>query len=76
MFGCLCAGHQLDAPAFDALFSAYNPERSGTLDLTEAIALILFMQGAASTFGAFDPGRQGRIDLDFNQFVYAAANVV
>jgi hypothetical protein len=71
-----CPGHQLDAPAFTALFEAYNPERNGTLDLTEVMALILFMQSASATFAAFDPQRRGRIELDWNQFVYAAANVV
>ena len=71
-----CAGYQLDAPAFATLFDAYNPERNGTLDLTEMIALILFMQAASATFTAFDAQGRGRIELEWNQFVYAAANVV
>ena len=74
--GLACAGYRLDGPAFSTLFTAYNPERNGTLDLTEFIAMTLFLQGASATFAAFDQQRRGCVDLDWNQFVYAAANVV
>lgn len=46
------------------------------MDLTEFIALTLFLQSANATFAAFDQQRQGHIYLDYNQFIYAAANVV
>ena len=58
------------------MFSAYNPERNGSLDLTELIGITLFLQSARATFVAFDQQKQGRITLDWNQFVYGAANVV
>ncbi|KAK9914792.1 hypothetical protein WJX75_000620 [Coccomyxa subellipsoidea] len=69
-------GYKLDGPAFHSLFYAYNPERNGTMDLTEYIALTLFLQSANATFTAFDQQRLGRVTLDYNQFIYAAANVV
>lgn len=71
-----CAGYRLDAPAYSALFNAYNPERNGTLDLTELIGITLFLKSASATFTAFDPKQQGQVMLNWNQFVYGAANVV
>lgn len=72
----MCPGYRLDGPAFQTLFAAYNPERNGTMDLTEFIAMTLFLQSANATFAAFDQKREGSITLDYNQFIYAAANVV
>lgn len=69
-------GYKLDGPAFHTLFNAYNPERNGTMDLTEFIAMTLFLQSANATFTAFDQQRMGRVTLDYNQFIYAAANIV
>eukprot|EP00884_Botryococcus_braunii_P016618 jgi/Botrbrau1/363/Bobra.110_2s0020.1 len=69
-------GFQLDQAAFDALFRAFDPDRSGSLGLAEFIALSLFMQSAVATFSAFDPQKHGRVVFDFNQWVYAAANVI
>ncbi|CAL8468821.1 g8362 [Coccomyxa elongata] len=68
-------GYRLDGPAFDALFSAYDPDRSGSTDMAELVAMTVFLQGAIATFQAFDVQRQGRITLDYNQFVYAASSV-
>ncbi|CAL8468820.1 g8361 [Coccomyxa elongata] len=69
-------GNRLDGPAFHTLFNAYNPERNGTMDLTEFIAMTLFLQSANATFTAFDQQRTGRVTLDYNQFIYAVANIV
>lgn len=69
-------GYKLDGPAFHTLFNAYNPERNGTMDLTEFIAMTLFLQSANATFTAFDQQRMGRVTLDYNQFIYATANIV
>lgn len=68
------AGYRLDTPAFEALFTAYDPDRSSTCDIVELVAMTVFLQSATATFQAFDPQRQGRITLDYNQFVYAASN--
>ncbi len=46
------------------------------MDLTEFIAMTLFLQSANATFTAFDQQRMGRVTLDYNQFIYAAANIV
>ncbi len=69
------AGYRLDGPAFEALFSAYDPDKSGSTDIAELVAMTVFLQGATATFQAFDVQRQGRITLDYNQFVYAASSV-
>jgi len=45
------------------------------MDLTCFIAMMIFLQSANATFAAFAQG-QSRISLDYNQFVYAAANIV
>ncbi|PRW44941.1 Coiled-coil domain-containing 40 isoform C [Chlorella sorokiniana] len=70
------AGYRLDPPAFDALFTSFDPDRTNTLCLAEFMAMCTFLQGAARTFHAFDPQRSGRVTLDFSQFVYAASNVL
>ena len=68
------AGYRLDGPAFQALFMAYDPDRNGTLDATELMAMMVFLQSATAAFQAFDPQRQGRITINHNHFVYAAAS--
>ncbi len=36
--------------------------------------MIIFLKSAVATFSAFDPQRTGHVQLDLNQFIYAAAN--
>lgn len=72
---CVYAGYRLDGPAFEALFNTYDPDRSGSTDMAELVAMAVFLQGATATFQAFDVQRQGRITLDYNQFVYAASSI-
>lgn len=70
------AGFQLDEVAFATLFKSFNPDCTGYLSIAEYIALTLFLQSASATFEAFDRQKKGSITLDFNQWIYAAANVV
>jgi len=69
------AGFNLDEHAFYAMVRAFDPDRNGQLGLAEFIAMTLFLKSAAATFSAFDPHSEGRISLDFNQFVYACSNM-
>jgi hypothetical protein len=41
--------------------------------MTEYVARMVFLQGATATFQALELQQQGRITLNYNQFVYAAA---
>ena len=68
------AGFRLDQHAFEALFAAFDPDRSQGLSLTEYMGMTTYLQMATQMFSAFDPQRQGRITLDFNQWIYAASN--
>ncbi|GMH32464.1 hypothetical protein BSKO_00298 [Bryopsis sp. KO-2023] len=68
------AGFNLDQPSFDSVVKAFDPDRNEQLGLPEFIAMTLFLKGCAASFGAFDVERKGQILLNFNQFVYAAAN--
>ena len=70
----ITAGFQLDKHAFEALFCAFDPDRSQGLSLTEYMGMATFLQMSTRTFTSFDPHRTGRITLDFNQWVYACAN--
>ena len=45
------------------------------MDLTCFIAMMIFLQSANATFTAFAQGGN-QITLDYNQFLYATANVV
>ena len=40
----------------------------------EYIATCVFLRNTAANFQAFDTSRQGRVSMDYNQFVYAASN--
>lgn len=68
------AGYKFDQPAFQAVLRTFDPDRNGQFSLAEYIAMSCFLQCAANTFRAFDSQGGGRITLDFNQFLYAAAN--
>ena len=68
------AGYKLDQPAFEAAMRAFDPDRNAHFELAEYIAFTLFLRSAAQTFRAFDNSGSGRVNLDFNQFVYATAN--
>ena len=68
------AGFHLDQHAFGAAFAAFDPDRNGTLGTPEYVALSVFCKNTAAMFHAFDSQRSGRVGLDYNQFVYAAAN--
>ena len=68
------AGFRLDQHAFEALFTAFDPDKSQGLSLTEYMGMTCFLQMSTHMFSGFDPQRSGRIQLDFNQWVYACAN--
>jgi Ca2+-binding EF-hand superfamily protein len=70
------AGYKLDPPALRVIFNRFDPSRSGSLQLTEFLALTLFMRSATATFNAFDSNRVGSINVNFNQFLYCAAHCI
>ena len=74
--GSLPAGFQLDEMAFSTLFRSFDPECTDWLSMAEYIAMTLFLQSASATFEAFDNQQQGTVTLNFNQWIYATANVV
>eukprot|EP00775_Hariotina_reticulata_P010919 gene10918-11074_t len=55
------AGYKLDHTALKVVFNRFDPSRSGCLQLTEFLALTLFMRSATATFNAFDANRVGTI---------------
>lgn len=67
----MVAGYRLDPPALRVLFNRFDPSGGGSLQLTEFLALTLFMRSATATFNAFDANRVGTITLNFNQFIYS-----
>ena len=73
---CVIAGFQLDEMAFATLFSTFDPECTNWLSIAEYIAMTLFLQSASATFEAFDQQKRGNVTLNFNQWIYASANVV
>eukprot|EP00887_Chlorella_sp_A99_P006349 scaffold3.g6349.t1 len=66
--------HALEPPALAMLFSVFDPNRDGKIDLGDYVALKVFLRSARLIFDAFDPARSGKISVDYSQFVYAAAN--
>lgn len=73
---CLLAGFQLDEMAFATLFTTFDPECTSWLSIAEYIAMTLFLQSASATFEAFDQQKRGTVTFNFNQWIYASANVV
>lgn len=73
---CGHAGYNLERPALEVVFKRFDPSRSGALTLPEFLALTLFLRSATATFNAFDQQRTGIIHLNFNQFLYSAANTI
>lgn len=69
------AGYTLDQPSFYTACQSFDQNRSGKFRLDDYISLCIFLQSARNLFGAFDTTREGRVTLDFNQFVYCAANL-
>lgn len=70
------AGYNLDDRVLQTVFQRFDPSKSGHLQLTEFLALTLFLRSATATFNAYDPQRSGMVHLNFNQFLYAAANTI
>lgn len=63
-------------PHNDGVDQAFDPKLSGTLSLAEYVAMATALRNAGTTFAAFDPQRKGQITLDYNQWVYACAQVL
>ena len=70
----VAAGFALDQHSFEATFSAFDPDRSASLNIAEFMGLSVFIKCTANIFSAFDPQRTGSVTLDYNQFVYAVSN--
>jgi len=69
------AGYALDQPSFYTACQSFDPNRLGKFKVDDFIALCIFLQSAKNLFNAFDTSKQGRISLDYNQFIYCAANL-
>mmetsp|Transcript_8655 Transcript_8655/g.15278 ORF Transcript_8655/g.15278 Transcript_8655/m.15278 type:complete len:169 (+) Transcript_8655:118-624(+) len=68
-------GFNLDMPAFDAAFKAFDPTNSGFLELDDFICLAAYLSSAKSMFTAFDPQNSGSITMNFSQFIYASSHL-
>nr|XP_029116674.1 sorcin isoform X3 [Elaeis guineensis] len=63
-------GFSLDSPAFYTVCESFDKNKMGMVRLDEFISLCIFVQSACNLFNSFDTPKQGRVTLDFNQFVY------
>ena len=68
------AGFNLDEHAFEAAFSAYDPDCDKELSMTEFVGLCCFLTLCLNTFTSFDSIGRQKIELSFCQFVYACAH--
>ena len=71
-----CTGYHLQQKLFTRMLEVFDPEGSQGLDLTAFIRLTMFLRSSTAAFVAYDPKQTGRITLDFNQFLYAATNLI
>lgn len=61
----------VDETAMKHACKAFDPDRSNDLGIDQYIGLALFLHAARRVFQSFDTDRDGKITLDFNQFIYA-----
>nr|XP_029116676.1 sorcin isoform X7 [Elaeis guineensis] len=54
----------------DDVYASFDKNKMGMVRLDEFISLCIFVQSACNLFNSFDTPKQGRVTLDFNQFVY------
>ncbi|EFJ38843.1 hypothetical protein SELMODRAFT_403081 [Selaginella moellendorffii] len=57
------------------MHKSFDHKRTGQFRLDDFISICIYLQSARNLFDAFDTTRQGRITLDFNQFVYCGGNL-
>lgn len=69
------AGYNLDQPSFYTVCQSFDKQRTGSFRLDDFMSICIFLQSAQNLFGAFDTTKKGHVTLDFNQFVYCAANL-
>ena len=72
----LPAGFELDQAAFSTVFKTFDLDNTGWLSIAQYITMTLFLQSASATFEAFDQQKPGLISLNYNQWIYASANVM
>ncbi|XP_042378321.1 sorcin-like isoform X1 [Zingiber officinale] len=72
--GLVSLGFSLDSPSFLTVCESFDKNKRGMVLLDDFISLCIFVQSARNLFNSFDTTKQGRVTLDFNQFVYCTAN--
>ncbi|CAL9161815.1 unnamed protein product, partial [Musa hybrid cultivar] len=83
--GLVRLGFSLDSPSFLTVCESFDKNKKGMVRLDEFISLCIFVQSAryayssnsfvfccSNLFNSFDTTKQGRVTLDFNQFVYCS----
>ena len=60
---------------FERCFTAFDPNQTGSMGMAEFIMLSVFIESCRATFRAFDKRAVGTVTMDFQQFVYAGANL-
>lgn len=75
MVNPLALGFNVNKRAFYVIVEAFDTDRKEHLGLAEFIGMTLFLKSATASFCALDPHKEGRISLDFNQFVYSCSDV-
>ncbi|XP_058090651.1 uncharacterized protein LOC131237040 isoform X8 [Magnolia sinica] len=56
------------------VYESFDQNKKGRFRLDDFISLCIFVQSTRNIFNSFDTAKQGRVSLDFNQFVYCTAN--
>jgi Ca2+-binding EF-hand superfamily protein len=62
----------VDETAIKHACKSFDPDRSNDLGVDQYIGLMLFLHACRRVFKSFDLDKDGKITLDFNQFIYAA----
>lgn len=61
--------------AFYKLVLSFDFTQEGSIALDSFIAMCIQLRNAQKVFNLFDPQRTGRVQLDFNQFVWSIAQL-
>lgn len=61
--------------SFYTLCKSFDFARKGAIGLDSFIAMAMQLKGAKKYFEAFQPDAQGKVSLDFNQYVWSLAQI-
>lgn len=65
------SGHRVSTECLEMIMAKFDTERRGMLSFENYVTLSIFITSVKNTFALFDKSANGRVMMDFNQFLSA-----